>query len=307
MQPKGGNVKNLPLLQFVGGWLGLAWAATVEIHAASTVQAISLADSSLPVAAGGNSDSSDSVISSDGRFVLFLSSANNLVTNDDNGKFVDVFLRDRTNGVTTLVSVNQTGVGGGNGNSVSPAISTNGRYVVFESEASNLVANDTNGVSDVFLRDLQTGTTTLISVNSAGAGGNGASTSPLISPEGRYLAFVSAAGDLVANDTNNATDIFVRDLQNTTTTLVSVSRDGATSGNGASDSPAMTPDGRWIAFVSMATNLVAGATNNLGDIYARDLVSGTTVWVGTNVASIMAGGKYPTQPHNPPTPPPRAD
>src|SRR5438270_3083071 len=193
MQPKGGNVKNLPLLRFIGGLLGLAWAATVEIHAAATVQAISLADSSLPVAAGGNSDSSGSVISSDGRFVLFLSSANNLVTND-NGRFVDIFLRNRTNGVTTLVSVNQTGVGGGNGNSVSPAISTNGRYVVFESEASNLVANDTNGVSDVFLRDLQTGTTTLISVNSAGAGGNGASTSPLISPDGRYLAFVSAAG-----------------------------------------------------------------------------------------------------------------
>ena len=147
-------MKNLPLLQFVGGWLGLAWAATVEIHAASTVQAISLADSSLPVAAGGNSDSSDSVISSDGRFVLFLSSANNLVTNDDNGKFVDVFLRDRTNGVTTLVSVNQTGVGGGNGNSVSPAASTNGRYVVFESEASNLVANDTNGVALVEIYDV---------------------------------------------------------------------------------------------------------------------------------------------------------
>src|SRR5207302_860825 len=206
-----------------GGCLGLAWAATVEIHAASTVQAISLADSSLPVAAGGNSDSSDSVISSDGRFVLFLSSANNLVTNDDNGKFVDVFLRDRTNGVT-----------------------------------------------------------------SAGAGGNGASTSPLISPDGRYVAFVSAAGNLVANDTNNANDIFVRDLQNNTTTLVSVSMDGATSGNGGSDWPTMTPDGRWVAFVSKATNLVAGASNNLGDMYARDLVSGTTIWVGTNVAAIMS-------------------
>ena len=291
-------MKNLPLLQFVGGWLGLAWAATVEIHAASTVQAISLADSSLPVAAGGNSDSSDSVISSDGRFVLFLSSANNLVTNDDNGKFVDVFLRDRTNGVTTLVSVNQTGVGGGNGNSVSPAASTNGRYVVFESEASNLVANDTNGVSDVFMRDLQTGTTTLVSVNSAGAGGNGASTSPLISPDGRYVAFVSAAGNLVANDTNNANDIFVRDLQNNTTTLVSVSMDGATSGNGGSDWPTMTPDGRWVAFVSKATNLVAGASNNLGDIYARDLVSGTTIWVGTNVAAIMSGVNSQSHPIN---------
>src|SRR5204863_9687262 len=197
------NVKNLPLLQFMGGLLGLVWAGTAQTHAASSVQAVSLADPSLPVVTGGTSDSSASVISSDGRFVLFLSSANNLVTNDDNGKFVDVFLRDRTNGVTTLVSVNQTGVGGGNGNSVSPAISTNGRYVVFESEASNLVANDTNGVSDVFLRDLQSGTTTLLSVNhSGGAAGNGASTSPVISADGRYVAFVSAASDLVANDTN---------------------------------------------------------------------------------------------------------
>src|SRR5205814_3913331 len=170
MQPREGNVNNLSLLRFIAGLLGLAWAATIEIHAASTVQAISLADSSLPVAAGGNSDSSGSVISSDGRFVLFLSSANNLVTDDDNGRFVDVFLRDRTKGVTTLVSVNQTGVGGGNGNSVSPVISTNGRYVLFESEASNLVTNDTNGFSDVFVRDLQTGTTTFVSVNSAGAG-----------------------------------------------------------------------------------------------------------------------------------------
>ncbi|HKI72966.1 MAG TPA: hypothetical protein VKA81_11345 [Verrucomicrobiae bacterium] len=291
-------MNNLSLLRFIAGLLGLAWAATIEIHAASTVQAISLADSSLPVAAGGNSDSSGSVISSDGRFVLFLSSANNLVTNDDNGRFVDVFLRNRTNGVTTLVSVNQTGVGGGNGNSVSPVISTDGRYVVFESEASNLVTNDTNGVSDVFVRDLQTGTTTFVSVNSAGAAGNGASTSPLISPDGRYVTFVSAAGDLVANDTNNATDIFVRDLQSHTTTLVSVSTDGATSGNGASDSPTMTPDGRWVAFMSKAANLVAGATNNLGDIYARDLVSGTTVWVGTNVAAIMSGVNSQSHPIN---------
>src|SRR5438552_13316909 len=141
---------NLPRLRFFAAWLALGWAATVVIHGASTVQAVSLAESSLPVAAGGNSDSSGSVISSDGRFVLFLGSANNLVTNDDNGKFVDIFLRETTNGVTRFVSVNQSGVGGGNGHSVSPALSSNGRYVVFESEASNLVANDTNGVSDVF-------------------------------------------------------------------------------------------------------------------------------------------------------------
>jgi Tol biopolymer transport system component len=149
-------------------------------------------------AVGGNSDSLGSVISADGRFVLFLSTASNLSTNDDDGsRFVDVFLRNRTNGTTTLVSVNLTGAGGGNGHSVVPVISTDGRYVAFDSEANNLVANDTNGVSDVFLRDLQFGTTMMLSVNSAGTGsGDGASSSPVMSADGRYVAFVSAAGDL---------------------------------------------------------------------------------------------------------------
>ena len=291
-------MKNLPRLRFFAAWLALGWAATVVIHGASPVQAVSLAGSSLPPAAGGNSDSSGSVISSDGRFVLFLGTANNLVTNDDNGKFVDIFLRETTNGVTRLVSVNQSGVGGGNGHSVSPALSSNGRYVVFESEASNLVANDTNGVGDVFLRDVQNGTTTLVSVDNASGEGNGPSTSPLISGDGRYVAFVSQAGNLVGNDANGASDVFVRDLQTGTTTLVSVTPSGGSSGNGASDSPTMTPDGQWVVFVSRATNLVAGATNNLGDIYARNLVSGTTVWVGTNVAAIMAGVNSQTHPIN---------
>src|SRR5438093_563130 len=212
---------------------------------------------------------------------------NKLVTND-NGRFVDVFLRNRTNNTTTLVSVNLTGAGGGNGHSVSPVISTDGRYVAFESEASNLVANDTNGVSDVFVRDLQSGTTTLLSVNSSGTGaGNGASTSPLISADGRYVAFVSAASDLVANDTNAALDVFVRDLQAGTIALASVRADGTTGGNGDSDSPALTPDGRWLAFSSKATNLVVGVTNNQGEVYVRDLASGTTTWASTNSAAVM--------------------
>src|SRR5882724_960547 len=210
------------------GWI---LAAAINGRADSAVQAASLANPSIP-AAGGNSDSSGSVISADGRFVLFLSSANNLVTND-NGRFVDVFLHNRTNNTTALVSMNLTGAGGGNGHSVSPVISTDGRYVAFESEASNLVANDTNGVSDVFVRDLQSGTTTLLSVNRSGTGaGNGASTSPLISADGRLVVFVSAASDLVANDTNAALDIFVRDLQAGTLSLASVRADGTTGGSG---------------------------------------------------------------------------
>src|SRR5881396_2678305 len=207
--------------------LGWILAAAVNGLADSAVQAVSLANPSIPAADGGNSDSSGSVISADGHFVLFLSSANNLVTND-NGRFVDVFLRNRTNNTTTLVSVNLTGAGGGNGHSVSPVISTDRRYVAFESEAANLVPNDTNGVSDVFVRDLQNGTTTLVSVNGSGAGGNGASTSPVISADGRYVAFVSDAWDLVANGTNGASDVFVRDLQNGTTILASVGADGST-------------------------------------------------------------------------------
>src|SRR5438876_8258911 len=248
--------------------LGWILAAAINGLADSAVQAVSLANPSIPANNGGNSDSSGSVISADGRFVLFLSSASNLSTNDDGGRrFVDVFVRDRTNHTTTLVSVNQTGTGGGNGHSVSPVISADGRYVAFESEATNLVSNDTNGLSDVFLRDLQSGTTLLLSVNSSGTGvGNGASTSPVMSADGRYVAFVSGAGDLVANDTNGATDVFVRDLQNGTTILASVRADGNTSGNDDSDSPTLTPDGRWLAFRSKATNLVAGVTNRQGEV-----------------------------------------
>src|SRR5438128_2141397 len=121
--------------------LGSILAAAMNGVADSPVQAVSLANP-FPVKNGGNSDSSGSVISADGRFVLFLSSASNLSTNDDGGRrFVDVFVRDRTNHTTTLVSVNQTGTGGGNGHSVSPVISADGRYVAFESEASNLIVN----------------------------------------------------------------------------------------------------------------------------------------------------------------------
>jgi len=286
----------------------LSWflAAAIHCRADSAVRAVSVADPSIPSKGGGNSDSLGSVISSDGRFVLFLSTASNLSTNDDDGsRFVDVFLRDRTNQTTTLVSVNRTGVGGGDGHSVSPVISADGRYVAFESEASNLVASDTNGVSDVYVRDLQAGTTTLLSANRSATGaGNGASTSPLISADGRYVAFVSAASDLVANDTNAALDVFVRDLQTETTTLASVRADGNTGGNGDSDSPALTPDGRWLAFSSKATDLVAGVTNNQGEIYVRDLSSGgTTIWASANSAAIMqtvaTGSTRPINSFNP--------
>ena len=189
----------------------------------------------------------DPVISANGRFVTFVSFASDLVTNDtnDTNGMLDVFVRDLKTGSTGLVSVNSAGTGSGNGASDLPAISADGRFVAFRSGASDLVANDTNRTFDVFVRDLKTGTTTLVSVNSAGTGsGNGSSGSaiargeeiaapPVISADGRFVAFVSFARDLVDNDTNgNQSDVFVRDLKTGTTTLVSVNSAGTRSGGG---------------------------------------------------------------------------
>lgn len=278
----------LGLINLAGGML--IALATVEAGASESVQAVSVAAPGQPQSIGGNGDSTASIVSPDGRFVLFLSWANNLVTNDANGLFIDVFLRNRTNGTTTLVSENLAGTGGGNGHSLFPSASSDGRYVVFASAATDLVANDTNLVIDIFLRDLAGGTTTLLSVNQSGAGtANGESSEPVMTPDGRYVAFVSAASNLVPNDTNGLADVFVRDLQSGTTILASENAVPPYPGAGGSDSPALTADGRYLAFVSSSSNLVAGITNNSLDVYVRDLQTGVTTWAGTNAAAIMLG------------------
>ncbi|MBP2235274.1 hypothetical protein J2Z31_001766 [Sinorhizobium kostiense] len=181
-------------------------------------------------------------ISADGRYVAF-SSAGNLDPRDGN-QALDIYMRDLQLGTTTLVSTDSSGNVGFNG-SVFPSISANGRYVAFES-GSNLVAGDTNGVSDVFVRDLQLGTTTRVSVDSAGSEANHRSSGSSISADGRYVAFVSSADNLVASDTNGQDDVFVRDLQLGTTTRISVDSAGgeANGGSGFFDFPEISGDGR---------------------------------------------------------------
>ncbi|NMG21975.1 calcium-binding protein, partial [Brasilonema bromeliae SPC951] len=164
----------------------------------------------------------------------------------------------------TLVSVADDGTQGNN-YSRKPTISADGRFVAFYSAANNLVAGDTNNSSDIFVRDLLTGTTTRVSVADDGTQGNNNSSNPAISADGRFVAFDSTASNLVAGDTNNTSDIFVRDLLTGTTTRVSVADDG-TQGNGFSYTPAISADGRFVAFESSASNLVAGDTNNISDI-----------------------------------------
>ncbi|MEG4086499.1 calcium-binding protein [Microcoleus sp. POL10_C6] len=224
---------------------------------------------------------SDPSISSDGRFVAFESPASNLVPGDTNAS-TDVFVRDTLANTTTSVSVDSAG-NQGNGFSFSSSVSADGRFVAFESGATNLVPGDTNNANDIFVRDLLTNTTTNVSVDSAGNQGNSRSASPSISADGRFVAFFSYATNLVPGDTNNSGDIFVRDLLMNTTTRVSVDSAG-NQGNKYSGEPSISANGRFVAFRSEATNLVPGDTNNNTDIFVRDLLTNTTTRVSVGSA-----------------------
>jgi Tol biopolymer transport system component len=271
-------------------WPALAAVlAVLCVFSAEAAQLVSQRSSISAPPAGGNGDSGMAIVSADGRYVLFASSANNLVLTNNNNfvlpRRMNVFLHDRSNDVMTLVSVNLAGNGGGNGDSFPRGISTDGQFALFESSASDLVPNDTNNASDVFVRDVINGTTTLVSVNTNGGIANGASHSSVMTLDGRYVAFVSAASNLVANDANNIADVFVRDLQMETTTLVSVGAESTVSTN-TSESPEITPDGRYVAFYSTATNLVPGVGTS-GEVYVRDLLAGNTIWASADARAIF--------------------
>lgn len=177
-------------------------------------------------------------------------------------------------GPTTMVSVT-TARQLGNETSNSPVVSADGRYVAFESFASNLVPNDTNGATDIFVRDRGTGVTTRVSVTSSGGQSSWASYKPSVSADGRYVTFESYSPTLVSGDANGTNDVFVHDRATGTTSLVALATGGA-QGNGWSQEAAISANGRYVAFRSGATNLVGGDTNNQDDVFVRDLQTGTT-------------------------------
>jgi Tol biopolymer transport system component len=252
-------------------------------EAGTTVRVSVASDGTL-----ANGDSYEPVISADGRFVAFTSDATNLVGNDTN-KSSDIFLRDLVTGTTTMASIGSDGEQGNSGSS-GPAISADGRYVVFESYASNLVAGDTNQQTDVFLRDLQAGTTERISVSAAGVEALGESIGGAVSDDGRFVAYSSTAGNLVSPVlTNSAWHIFVRDRMTGTVTCASVSTAG-TPGDRDSLAASMSADGRYVAFESLATNLVNSDTNGRADIFVRDLVGGTSRRVSVDASGNEANG-----------------
>src|SRR3990172_4652589 len=226
-------------------------------------------------------------ISADGRFVAFSSDATNLVSGDTN-LASDIFVRDRQTGSTERVSVDGAG-SQANGSSYEPAISADGRFVSFSSDASNLVSGDTNLAPDIFVHDRQTGGTERANVDSAGSEANAAAFFPAISGDGRFVAFSSDAGNLVPGDTNPASDVFVRDRQTGTTERVSVDSAGG-GGVGASYTPAVSSDGRFVAFTSAASNLVPADANGTTDIFVRDRQAGTTERASLNSAGSEGNG-----------------
>ena len=275
--------------------LVVTFVSILALHGA--LLPVSLSDPQITAPASGAGDSSSPIISADGRFVVFASTANNLVLNSNGVPFssaslpvMNVYLRDRDSGTTALVSVNKAGSAGGNGDSWPRGVSTNGQFVLFESAANNLVLGDSNNQYDVFVRDMVGGTTTLVSVNTNGVSGNGYSRDSVLTPDGRLVAFASFASDLVTTDTNWITDVFVRDLQSSTTLQVSAAATETNlyykmRGAGASLSPSITPDGRYIAFFSTATNVVPGLQLS-GDVYVCDLLSNSTTWASAAARSI---------------------
>lgn len=213
-------------------------------------------------------------VSDDGDAIAFSSTQNNLVTGDTNGA-ADVFVRLRTAAETRRVSVGPAGVQG-NGASDFPVLSADGRYVVYTSVASNLVAGDSNALQDIFRHDLQTGETIRVSVATGGAQANGNSFVSTVSADGSVVAFTSAASNLVAGDSNGVTDVFVRDLAAGVTTRASLGPAGVQA-SGASSDPSISADGRYVGFLSSAANLVAGDDNLQADYFRHDRSTGQTV------------------------------
>jgi Tol biopolymer transport system component len=262
----------------------LIMPVTISLAGSVPPQLLTQRDSSVALPAGGNGDSCGAVVSANGRFVVFSSAANNLVPENDQQFFMNVYLRDRASNTTALVSVALNGTSGGNGHSLYAQVSTNGQFVLFESQTGNLVASNSGWIGDILVRDLQAGTTIAASVATNGSQANGRSYDAVMTPDGHYVAFASFASNLVIGDNNGISDVFVRNMIAGTTTLVSAGATGSVGGTLAT--PQITPDGNYVAFYSSATGMVAGASAN-GEVYVRDLGGGMTTWASIDAAPIM--------------------
>lgn len=242
-------------------------------------------------AAGGEGDgaSGSPALSGDGAVVAFVSAATNLVAADTNGSN-DIFVRSRSGGAPERVSVASDG-GEGDGPSSDPELSQDGRFVVYVSAASTLVGGDHNQLEDVFVHDRATATTERASLGLGGGECDGASLRPVTSADGRFVAYDSGATNCVGNDGNGHRDVFVLDRVSGVRRRASVAATGA-EGDGDSRAPALSADGRWVAYDSDATNFVTGDTNGACDTFVRDLDTGMVVRSSVGAAGEVHGASY---------------
>lgn len=281
-------------MHFLGPWIqtrvALAAAGVLACVDAALAQATTSLVSRSPSGDQGADGTQGVVLTPDAKWIVMQSNCTNFVPGDTNGR-MDVFVRELATGHVSRESVSSAGVQG-DGHSWSARPSADARWVVFDSFASNLVANDTNGVQDVFLRDRMGAITTRVSLANTGGQANGESGRASLSDDGRYVAFGSVASNLVAGDTNATWDVFVRDVVLGTTQRISISSAGAQADQ-ESRFPSLSADGRYVAYWSAASNLVAGDTNGFNDVFVRDRVLGTTtrasVWTDGTEANASSG------------------
>jgi pimeloyl-ACP methyl ester carboxylesterase len=233
----------------------------------------------------GNAASSiaPGAVSADGRYVVFNSSATNLGANASSG----VFLRDTQAGSTSLVSVSSNGTPADDPSGYG-SISANGRYVVFYSMADNLVAGAILGNQSIYVRDLQQGTTEREDVTSSGTGGNAGASQPVISADGRFVAFASTSTNLTSGATSGTNQIYLRDRNTGQIRLVTVGIDGNPANQGG-NSPAISADGRYVAYYSTSTNLVSQSTSGLAEVYVYDTQLAQTILASAAADGTPAG------------------
>jgi hypothetical protein len=270
----------------------MLWIVLMAVAVTTQAETVRVSVSSNGTEANG--DSFSPALAADGRYVAFNSESNNLVAGDNNG-VLDTFVHDRETGGIMRVSVASDGTEANRSSGrSSPAISRNGRYVVFNSSANNLVAGDNNDRSDIFVHDRQSGETTRVSVASDDTEANSSSLYTDISADSRYVAFESNATNLVAGDNNGVRDIFVHDRETGETIRVNVASDGTEANAGTEGywgwlySNPISENGRYVAFTSLASNLVVGDNNDYEDIFVHDLETRETTQI--SVASDGTAG-----------------
>ena len=261
-------------------------SAVAPGFAPGTTTRVSVATDGTPA----NASLQSQVLSQDGRYVVFASSATDLVTLATGGR-LQVYRHDRVSGVTELVSLSRTGVAS-TGSSFAPTLSADGRFVAFVSTGTDLVAGDTNGVIDVFVRDMTNGTTTAASTDANGAFVVGATSlanfpgARALSDDGRYVAFSSTAP--LVPGANGVAQVYVKDLSSGAVVRASVDATG-NAGNGASGQATISGDGNVVAFQSTSTSLSSVSTGGQLEIYSRDLAAGVTTLDSVSTAGAAAG------------------